>query len=744
MQIKIFEISIWLCISAAILTGCGHEGTDVIVDDNEIRIQEDGILFSVQRAGFRYAFSSDSIVMVPPHKSSGLLAGNPDSLSPAVQTTYLGKQDSSYQFSVTCSNEDIIEVSLTLDSGQARFQLKSRGKNDIGIVLRNGGVAPGFGLGDHLIDRYFQGTTDKGVGEASTDITGFVNNSFNSSSGPRTRMVSNFAIYPQNNFALINIDPKTKIVRSTRDEIVQGSRSTREIKSFYYFFGNPHQIYRQYLNVRNKIGYPVMKPKYAFYGVGWEAWGALGWKTRQSTVREDVDHYLDAGYPLEWMVIGSGFWPQTADQYKSTTSFGMWGEKYPEPKQMIRYYHQKGIKVFLGLRIAFLKDGPFTDEGIKEGYFIEENGEPKLFDISFPRHPVYLLDTQNPRSVQWYVNLCSAWGVDGFKEDLFGYLNYPLRDDKLNKVNHALMSQDYYIMQRNSYLASTGGLHRIEDFNYDMDQDRGPINTLTLAYSGFPLTYPDIIGGLFGGQEFDGEVSNRIKEYIMRNARFASLHPGMAVGKGPWHFNDEQVSKVVLNAARMHDRLQPYFYSQAVRYYREGFPWTMTPLPLAYPGDPKVYGRENNSIRGYQWMIGDALMATPLYGENYETASERNIYLPEGIWIDYETGQRYEGPRLLKNFSIPVEKIPLFVGGTGIVIEEKEGRLKGRIYPVDDSVETTLYGSDGDTKSSIIIEKPDWKHVNVIDLTTSRQITGKWIRHAYEFDLTPGHDYKIQ
>jgi hypothetical protein len=38
-----------------------------------------------------------------------------------------------------------------------------------------------------------------------------------------------------------------------------------------------------------------------------------------------------------------------------------------------------------------------------------------------------------PAAVDWYIGLCQKWldfGVDGFKEDLFGYSKYVLRDDK--------------------------------------------------------------------------------------------------------------------------------------------------------------------------------------------------------------------------------------------------------------------------------------------------------------------------
>lgn len=39
-------------------------------------------------------------------------------------------------------------------------------------------------------------------------------------------------------------------------------------------------------------------------------------------------------------------------------------------------------------------------------------------------------------------------------------------------------------------ISSNGDLHRINDFNYNQNQDRGPVNALAFAYSGFPLVYP--------------------------------------------------------------------------------------------------------------------------------------------------------------------------------------------------------------------------------------------------------------
>jgi len=740
---KLFK-GIILIGSLVLLLQCSGNKRPLSEDEEKITIRNGhGIEFVLIKDGFRYGFqNTDGTPVVPAHPVSGLLAGDPENLAQAESTIYIGEMEGTYSFEVTLETKNKIILRLKLDKETALFELENPDNNAITMALRTAGVSPGYGLGDVLT--YYQRFSEN-KGKLQTEITGYENFDFNSASGYGGRMVSNFAIYPANQFGLINIDPGSKIVVSTNEEIIQGSRDTKKIASFYYFFGNPKTIYSSFLKARNEHGFPVMKPAYEFYGVGWEAFGALAWKTSAETVKDDIDHYLDLGYPIKWMVIGSGFWPHSEEKFKATTSFGMWDkDKYPNPEKFKQYFREKGLKFFIGLRIAFIHNGPFSEEGLEKDYFLKENGEAKVYEIGFPKSPVYLLDVHNAEAVEWYVNLCDKWKVDGFKEDVFGYGKYSLPDDKIDAVNVALKKKGYQIMIRNSYLTSPGELHRIEDFNYYMNQDRGPVNTLTLAYSGFPLTYMDITGGKFGGEDFDGEVSKRIKTCLMRNARASSLHPGMSMGKGPWNFKDPQVSKVLLESAQLHARLHPYIYNNAIKFYNDGYPHTMTPLPIAYPNDLNVHERENYRERGFQWMIGDALMAYPLYGEDYETAQTRNVYLTEGTWIDYDTGKEYKGPQLLNDFEIPVEKTPLFVGGTGIVIEEIEGELKGRIYPVSNKAQTIFYGKDGETQSVISIENPDWKNPEIIDLTTKSRISCEKNRFAFEFNFIEGHDYRIK
>jgi alpha-glucosidase (family GH31 glycosyl hydrolase) len=420
---------------------------------------------------------------------------------------------------------------------------------------------------------------------------------------------------------------------------------------------------------------------------------------------------------------------------------------YPDPHGFIRHFHEKGLKYFQGLRISFITGGPFSEEGVRKGFFIKENGNAKIFKLGWPKSPCYLLDAHNPKAVAWYLALVKKWqdfGVDGFKEDLYGFGKYQLPDDKLDPVNQALMREGVYVMGRNQYLGSPADLHRINDFNYNQNQDRGPVNALALAYAGLPLIYPDIVGGTFGENHFDTTVTERMKTYMMRNAMWAAVHSSMGMGQPPWSFHDDRVAGVMLSAAKLHERLHPYLYSQAVRWFHDGFPWPMTPLPVAYPAEQPVYGRENDTTRGYEWMIGDSLLAAPLYGNDYETAAARDVYLPAGAWIDYDTGKKYDGGRVLKNFSLPPEKTPLFVGGTGIVVEQHGGKLMCRVYPVQTAASTEFWDKDAKTRSRIRLRIRDWKNIKVTRGSSRSAVQGAWRNYAYEFELQPGTDYEVE
>ncbi len=734
---RILCLCVWLMATLSQIAQASS--FNLVEQQDSVEINTDNYLMTIDKAGFRYAFAKpDGSVWLGKHADSGLIF-----LNSSVVTTELLEQDKQ-QVVFKVTNELGIEARVTVTPSshylKMAIALQDEGELQGSILARTAGLSPAYGLGDHAARRKSQ----------STEVSGYSSRHFGAlTDGKPSRLTSNFVIFPSQKLALVSVEPDKKIVKVTRDELAQGVEYGASIPALYYFFGEPEQIYADFKTVRDQEGYKVYAPKYEWFGVGWEAWGALAWDTNEQTIRHNVDQYLQLGFPLDWMVVGSGFWPKKDPTFLSTTSFGLWDKTlYPNPEQMIEYFHNKGLKLILGLRIAFIPNGPFTQEGLDKGYFIKKDGKARLFRVSFPKPESYFLDANNPAAVDWYIELCKKWlssGVDGFKEDLFGYEIEGLPDNKLDPVNAKLMEMGAYVMGRNGYLGSPMDLHRFEDFNYDQNQDRGPINGLAFAYSGFPYVYPDIVAGKgLHNMEFGEFSGQQLRTYFIRNARYASMNPSMSFGYGVWNLNDQHTTDMVRDAALDHHRLQPFIYSAAIRTYRTGFPYTMTPLPLAFPDDAKVHGRENNRVRGYQWLINDTLLAYPLYGDDYASSNSRDLYLPAGKWIDYDDGTLYQGPKLLKNFAIPLEKTPLFVGGSGVVVEQQDNALVGRLYATGFTGKVPFFGKDGVTQSVIDIKHPVGKSVTVTDTHTQQQVEVTRVRHAYQFRFIAGHNYVVE
>ncbi len=693
----------------------------------------------IAKQGFRYSIlKPDGSMLLKAHAASGLVLLNSD----VVDSWLISQNENEAKFTVVNDIGIQAAVHIFLYGNYFKIAIDQMGTTPISgsIIARTQGLAPAYGLGDNAAFRE----------PRTTEVSGFTDRQFGAKSiqAKEARLISNFVIFPKQGVACINMEPDKKIIKISAKDVSQGSFNVFSMPAMYYFIGDTKQIYADYLRVRNDEGYKVYLPKYAWFGVGWEAWGALEWNTNFKTITEDVDRYIATGFPLSWMVVGSGFWPNDTPKLVATTSFGAWDPiKYPDPKGFIDHFHQKGLKFILGLRIAFIPNGLYTNEGVANGYFLKKDGVPYLFKTAFPKTDCYFLDASNPAAVNWYDNLCKKWeaaGVDGFKEDLYGYETRDFKDNKLDPVNRALMNRGVYIMGRNGYLGSPMDIHRYNDFNYPEDQDRGPVNGLSFAYSGFPYVYPDIVGGTRLGKLEGSKEQERAKIYLMRSAQYAAVNPAMSFGYGPWNLKDEQVLAVCRSAAQLHERLHPYIYSAVVKTHLTGFPYSMTPLPLAFPTDTATYYRENAKVRGYQWLLGEALLATPLYGNDYSENTTRDIYLPAGKWVDYDSGKVYEGQTLLKNFTIPVDKTPLFVGGTGLVIEKIDGKLMGRIYPIGFKGETVFYSEDGKTKSDFSINIRNDKLPVIIDTSTGKRIKSAYKRYAYEFEFVPGRHYKIE
>jgi alpha-D-xyloside xylohydrolase len=99
----------------------------------------------------------------------------------------------------------------------------------------------------------------------------------------------------------------------------------------------------------------------------------------------------------------------------------------------------------------------------------------------------------------------------------------------------------------------------------------------------------------------------------------------------PWEFGAEFTDEF-RRTVEFRYRLMPYVYAQAKQCSEEGYPMMRT-LFFDYPEDGASWFIED------EYMFGRDLLIAPLM----EDGPTRDVYLPPGRWIDYQSGKVYQG-----------------------------------------------------------------------------------------------------
>ncbi len=144
-------------------------------------------------------------------------------------------------------------------------------------------------------------------------------------------------------------------------------------------------------------------------------------------------------------------------------------------------------------------------------------------------------------------------------------------------------------------------------------------------------------------------------------------------------------------------RLVPYLYSAFVRYHERGTP-PFRALVMDYPTDRATWKIDD------QFLVGDNLMVAPVVA----VESKREIYLPEGGWIDFWSGQMFAGGKTITR-DVPLDIIPLYVK-TGTLLplaqpgqhaaEPAARQLTVRVFG-DGNLPFTLYEDDDHTLAAL-------------------------------------------
>lgn len=226
---------------------------------------------------------------------------------------------------------------------------------------------------------------------------------------------------------------------------------------------------------------------------------------------------------------------------------------------------------------------------------------------------------------------------------------------------------------------------------------------------------PTYIGsGLSGNpnicSDMDGIFGGKNQAVNARDFQWKAFTP-MQLNMDGWGANEkyphalgEPVTSINRWYLKLKSEIMPYAYSIAKEAV-DGLPMIRA-MFLEYPNDYTL-----GKATQYQFLYGPYFLVAPVYQAT--KADERGndirngIYLPEGEWVDYFSGELYQGGRIINNFDAPLWKLPVFVKNGAIIpmtapnnnVNETDKDLRiYELYPYGQSA-FTEYDDDGTTEA---------------------------------------------
>lgn len=309
-------------------------------------------------------------------------------------------------------------------------------------------------------------------------------------------------------------------------------------------------------------------------------------------------------------------------------------------------------------------------------------------------------------------------GVDGFWADEGDYYNLNERMKRHEVYHdgplHTHPNERPWSLHRNGYLgiARWGGWMWSGDTESSWKTLKAQIAAgINHSLSLSPFWGSDI-GGFYPTSALDGELYARWFQFGAFNPLFRA-HGKTWMTRLPWGWGreepgpletpippdtsalgDPRIEPIAKKYAELRYRLLPYNYSITWQARTKGIP-LMRSMWLHHPDDPQA------ARQGDQYFWGRDLLIAPVYTEGAES---HEVYLPDGTWYDWWTGEPREGGRTIKR-PVELSVMPIYARSGSIipldpvrshVYEDVDQPTQLRIYPGEDG-NFSLYDDDGKT-----------------------------------------------
>ena len=408
----------------------------------------------------------------------------------------------------------------------------------------------------------------------------------------------------------------------------------------FIFLGEPKDILSEYTAITGRSPVPPL-------------WSFGFWMSRitynsEDQVRQVAQQLRSHRVPTDVIHLDTG-WFETdwRSDYKFSTS------RFRDPAKMIADLKQQGFHISLWQYTYFTSKNELWKEMVSKGYHVKNEGGQLPFEDA-------TLDVSNPEAVKWYqgkLRELLKLGVGAIKVDfgegapvngqyhsgMSGWLEhnlYPLRYNKAVAEVTKEVTGDDVIWARSAWAGSQRyPLHWGGDAeNTDSAMAAELRGGLSFGLSGFTYWSHDV-GGFV--QKAPRDLYRR---WLAWGVLTSHTRAHGAPPREPWEYDDE-LTKDFQRALGLRYALMPYIYAQAKDSSARGFPM-VRPLFFEYPNDPGSWNVDD------EYMFGSDLLVAPMFA----SGEQRDVYLPPGEWIDYQSGQVYEGEkwREIKLGEIPV------------------------------------------------------------------------------------------
>ena len=455
---------------------------------------------------------------------------------------------------------------------------------------------------------------------------------------------------------------------STRSVQFLSERATLDV--FLIGGQTPEEILRAY---RMLTGFPAMPPLWSF-GI---------WMSRMTYFSadevEDICHRLrEEHYPCDVIHLDTG-WFRT--DWLCEWKFNP--ERFPDPKAFTGRLKEQGFKVSLW-QLPYVAQGAEQLEEAKRNHFIsereergerrEESGTSKLQTQTSNFSPLDYagtIDFTYPKATEWYKNTLLKplldMGVKCIKTDFGENIHmdhhyHASSPERLNNLYALLYQKAAYEVTRevtgDGIIWARAGwagcqrypLHWGGDSESSWAGMAGSLRGgLHLGLSGFAFWSHDV-PGFHSTPDF---MNSPLDEQVyVRWTQFGVFTSHMryhgTCKREPWHYPD--IAPIVKRWWKLRYRLLPYIVEQSELACQTGLPLVQA-LLFHHPEDRQVWHIDD------EYYFGNKLLVCPVMNAD----NRRDIYLPEGTWVNFLTGERLEGGRWYYRVEVPLEEMPIFV-----------------------------------------------------------------------------------